>query len=80
MTLLQWAETLPADAQGRIVLETLPSGGTIHITHITPSQLVTVLGNIASPPTHAALSTLPIAVAGGWQKYFDAWKAQGIIS
>ena len=32
-------------------------------------------------PTYAALSATPQAQPqGGWQKYFDDWKAKGIIS
>ena len=32
-----------------------------------------------TPPTYAALSALPCA-AEGWQKIFDQWKANGLVS
>ena len=36
-------------------------------------------GGISVPPSYADLSLLPCA-SEGWQRIFDAWKAQGIIS
>ena len=61
----------------------MPSGDAVVIAPMTSfnlSDIPSVFGNISPPPTHAALSALPIAGAGGWQKFFDAWKAQGLIS
>lgn len=34
---------------------------------------------MSEPPTHAALSALPIAKQG-WQQIFDSWKSTGVIS
>ena len=78
MTIAEWiASTLPTSVNGRVLLETFPDGGTITIAQ---AELASLLSGISAVPTHAALSTLPIAVAGGWQKYFDDWKSQGLIS
>ena len=43
-------------------------------------MLEALTSSVADPPTHAELSALDIAAAGGWQRYFDAWKAAGYIS
>ena len=73
-----WAlATLPLDARGHILLETFPDGATITCD---PDVFATMTAAIlVTPPTHADLSALPMALSGGWQKYFDAWKAQGLI-
>ena len=58
-----------------VVLETHKNGGRV----IIPVTVLASMLAVSAPPTHAALSSLPIASAG-WQSYFDGWKAQGIIS
>lgn len=78
MTLTEWIASLPADTRGNVVLESFKDGGTITIT---PTNLASLLSGISTvPPTYAELSALPIATDGGWQKYFDVWKAQGLIT
>ena len=89
MTMTEWiTQTLPVsirrvpDANGEmqstpcIELESVAEGD----IWIPIATLGGILGSVTIPPTHAALSALPIAGAGGWQKYFDAWKAQGLIT
>lgn len=78
MTSVEWIATLPADTLGNVVLERFNNGGKITIT---PTNLESLLSGISTvPPTYAELSALPIATDGGWQKYFDAWKSEGIVS
>ena len=91
MTIDQWIASLPADMQEAIqirdasgtlttetmiVLDEMEDGGRMMVP---VSTLATLLASVAAPPTHAILSALPIASAGGWQTYFDDWKAKGII-
>ena len=77
---MMWYDKLPTTRQvsdgkmiPHIVLEALPDGATITISIEKFKQMI---GNVT---THEALSALPFA-NGGWQKYFDDWKAKGIIS
>lgn len=78
MTMTDWiTQTFATNDQGAIVLEQLPSGGLITIT---PARLATLLAPVAAPPSHADLSALPLAIQGGWQKYFDAWEIQGYLT
>lgn len=73
-----WAlATLPLDKQGRILLETFPDGATITCDPDVFAAMTATL--TTTPPTHAELSALPIASRGGWQKYFDDWKAKGYV-
>lgn len=44
-----------------------------------PANASTDFSGIVSPPTYVALSALPLA-QGGWQKIFDQWKANGLVS
>ncbi|MDE2102537.1 MAG: hypothetical protein KGL39_35145 [Patescibacteria group bacterium] len=45
-----------------------------------PTDPAGMLSTIATmPPTYAALSALPCA-SPGWQKIFDQWKAENIVS
>ena len=44
-----------------------------------PANAATNFPSVAVVPTHAALSGLAIAKQG-WQKIFDQWKANGIIT
>ena len=68
-------QNLPLDnTKKHVILENV-GDGTITIP---VSTLTSMLGT-AVPPTHSDLSKLPIASQGGWQKYFDAWKAAGYI-
>lgn len=71
-------KTLPLTPEGHILLETFPNGATIVCPIPTFVAMTATL--TTAPPTHAALSALPIAAAGGWQRYFDTWKAEGRIS
>ena len=75
----EWVQkTLPRSPEGHILLETFPDGATIVCPVATFVAMTTGITTI--PPTHAALSALPIAGKGGWQKYFDEWKTKGIIT
>lgn len=48
-------------------------------THsISVAGMAALFGSV-SPVTHAALSATPQASAG-WQRYFDDWKARGLVS
>lgn len=48
---------------------------------IDPETLASLTASVPDTAvTHAALSALPIASAGGWQTHFDTWKAKGLIS
>jgi len=91
MTIDQWIASLPADMQETqrikdangalttesfIILEEMEDGGRMLVPTTT---LATLLGSVTIPPTYAEVSTLPIASDGGWQVYFDDWKARGII-
>lgn len=70
-------ENLPLTADGQsVLLEEYSNGATMRVS-IT--DLLVLLSSIKSPPTYVELSSLPIA-SQGWQKYFDQWKAQGIIA
>ena len=71
-------QSLPLSAEGHILLETFPNGATIICPVATFVEMTASITTI--PPTHAALSALPIAGKGGWQKYFDEWKTKGIIT
>ena len=75
----QWiANTLPLTPdKNSVELETWPDGQTKVSCEVT--TLASLLGSVAVPPTHVALSALPVASAG-WQQYFDAWKTVGYIS
>ena len=78
MTTAEWiTQTLPTNGQGEIILKTMADGGYLSIT---PVRLASLLAQVAVPPTHTALSALPIATKGGWQTYFDDWKAKGYIT
>lgn len=78
MTMTEWVATLTTDAQGNIELETFADGGRISVT---PENLTSLLSGVATvPPSYAELSALPIARAGGWQKYFDDWQSKGVIT
>jgi len=57
-----------------IVLEKFSDGGEI-ICEVSTFQEMTVN---ATSLTYKELSALPMA-STGWQKYFDDWKAQGLI-
>ena len=61
--------------QSAIVLETFADGGELWID--TPTFLE-MFG--ALEITYASLSSSPLAASTSWGKYFDNWKAQGIIS
>ena len=77
MTMTEWiTQTLPTNGQGEIVLKSFANGGYLSIT---PVRLASLLAQVAVPPTHTALSALPIANGGGWQEYFDYWQAKGWI-
>ena len=77
MTMTEWiTQTLPTNGQGEIVLKSFANGGYLSIT---PVRLASLLAQVAVPPTHTALSALPIANGGGWQEYFDDWQAKGWI-
>lgn len=58
-----------------LVLEKFSDGGEV-ICKVSTFQEMTAS---ASSLTHKALSSLPMAGAG-WQKYFDDWKARGLIT
>ena len=88
MTMTDWiTQTLPTstrrvpDSTGEmqstlcVELERIQEGD----IWIPLASLAGLLDSVAAAPTHDALSALSIAAAG-WQKYFDAWKAQGIIA
>lgn len=78
MTISEWVDSLPTDSHGNITLETFVDGG--HIS-VSPTNLTSLLAGVTTvPPTYAELSALPIASTGGWQKYFDAWKAKGLVN
>lgn len=61
---------------GMVVLETYED---LSFQGIEPASLADMTSTISDPPTYSALSALPIAKAG-WQRFFDDWKAKGIIS
>ncbi len=78
MSMTEWiTQTFPTNGQGEIILKTMADGGYLSIT---PVRLASLLAQVAVPPTHTALSALPIATKGGWQTYFDDWKAKGYIT
>ena len=79
MTISEWIDqTFPLDHHGEILLETFSNGGQIRIS---PTRLAVVLQAVTNvAPSHADLSALPVASAGGWQKYFDDWKAKGLVN
>lgn len=78
MTIGEWIhQTFPLNREGRIVLATFADGGYLSID---PQSLNDLLRSFTRVPTHAELSTMPIASTGGWQKYFDDWKAKGFIA
>ena len=62
---------LPISADGSSVILGAAQGCLI-------TDLVKMFGNVDT--TYSALSATPQATSGGWQKYFDAWKAKGLIS
>lgn len=64
--------TIPVDA---ILLESFADGGELFIDVPT---FLTLFG--ALDLTHANLSTSKLAQTTTWGKYFDDWKAQGIIT
>ena len=70
---------LPLDAQGRVLLaqNVVAPGDSIVCT---PETLATLTSTVADAATHAELSALPIATAGGWGVHFDDWKAKGYIT
>ena len=70
-----WINSQLPVKNGYVTLETFPDGGMIRVS---VTKLVDLFGAIA-PQSYAELSVSPFA-AQGWQKYFDDWKAQGIIS
>ncbi len=60
----------------------MPSGTSIAIMPMTSfelSEVDAIFPSVSAPPTYAALSALPCA-SEGWQRIFDAWKAQGLIT
>jgi len=62
---------------GAIVVYTADNGA---ITTFDPTDPTGLFSSIAStPPTYAELSALPCA-SQGWQKIFDQWKANGLVS
>ena len=62
------------DATGENVILLQDSAGT---HSISVANMATMFANV-SPVTYSALSATPQA-KGGWQIYFDDWKAKGII-
>ena len=75
-----WIKTnLPLDTMGRVVLakDVARPGDSIVIE---PSSLATLTASLPDVATHAALSALAISGPGGWQKYWDEWKAKGYIT
>ena len=78
MKITDWVDrSFPKNENGNITLEEVAAGGRITIS---PAQLGALLGTLTAPPAYADLSALPIASSGGWQKYFDDWKAAGLVS
>lgn len=66
--------TLPVNPKGtRVILEETPNG----TFGCSIANMLTMFGSVDT--TYAALSATPQASAG-WQKYFDDWKAKGLIS
>jgi len=66
-------QTLLSADKRTVILEDL-GHGTISIA---VSDMINILGN--TPPSYADLSATSQATAG-WQKYFDDWKAKGLLS
>jgi len=65
------------DSTGTNVILLVDDNGGQHTISIV--SMAAMFSGVSVPVTHAELSTTPQA-AGGWQRYFDDWKAKGYIS
>lgn len=63
------------DGESVVVLEWVK---TVPSQWCAVSKMIAMFGGVDT--TYAALSATPQATAGGWEKYFDDWKSQGIIA
>lgn len=56
-----------------VILEDLGHG----VIQINVSDMANIFSSVT--PSYANLSATPQAGSGGWQQYFDDWKAKGLI-
>ena len=70
---------LPLDHRGNVLLAQDVAAPGDSIT-IPPATLAAMTASVADAAIHAELSALPIASSGGWQVYFDNWKAKRYIT